>query len=300
MSNADLFRALAVVCEDASPAHARVAGLLGIGGAPDTAAHTELFCLQLPPYASIHLGAEGMLGGEARERVAGMWRALGITPPAEPDHLAALLGLYAALVDAEAGTADPARRLLRTEARRALLWEHLLPWVPGYARAAAGIAGADYRTWAGVLEATLLAEAVQLDFPEARAGHRLPAHLREAPPAASPGPDGLDPFLAELLVPVRSGMVITRRDLAVAARSIGLGLRLGERRFILSALAAQDAAATCSWLAEHARAWSGHHRRLVPALGAVAGFWQARAEAATAQLLAAADTIGACGARVAR
>jgi hypothetical protein len=285
VSRADLFRALAVVCEDASPAHGRVAGVLGLGGTPDTAAHTDLFCLQLPPYASIHLGAEGMLGGEARERVAGMWRALGITPPAEPDHLAALLGLYAALIDAEAATTDPARRLLRTEARRALLWEHLLSWVPAYARAAAGIASPDYRTWAGVLEATLLAEAEHVDFPEARAGHRLPVALRDAPAAATPGADGIGAFLAEILVPVRSGMVITRRDLAVAARSLGLGLRLGERRFVLSALAAQDSAATCAWLAEHARVWAGHHRRLVPTLGAVAGFWQTRAEAAAAMLL---------------
>jgi sulfite exporter TauE/SafE len=36
-----------------------------------------------------------MLGGAARERVAGFWRAVGLVPPPEPDHLAALLGLAA-------------------------------------------------------------------------------------------------------------------------------------------------------------------------------------------------------------
>ena len=36
-----------------------------------------------------------MLGGEARDRIAGFWRALGLVPPPEPDHLAVMLGLYA-------------------------------------------------------------------------------------------------------------------------------------------------------------------------------------------------------------
>jgi hypothetical protein len=289
VSSADVFRALAVVCEDASPASARVAGALGLPGPPDAAAHTDLFCLQLPPYASIHLGPEGMLGGGERDRVAGTWRALGFTPPGEPDHLAALLGLYAALVDAEADAADPARRVLRREARRALLWEHLLSWVPGYARAAGGIAAPDYRIWARTLVAALLAEAEQLDLPEARSGHRLPAPLRDAPPPVSAAPENLDAFLAEVLVPVRSGIVMTHRDLAGAARSLGLGLRLGERRFVLSALAGQEPAAVCGWLAGHARVWTEHHRRLVPSLGAVAGFWQVRSEAVARQLEAAAD-----------
>ncbi|MGH9005731.1 MAG: molecular chaperone TorD family protein, partial [Acidimicrobiia bacterium] len=91
-SSPELFRALAVVSEGTSPAHHRVAASLGVD--PDTAAHTDLFCFQLPPYAAVYLGAEGMLGGEAAGRVAGFWRALGVTPSTEPDHLAALLGLY--------------------------------------------------------------------------------------------------------------------------------------------------------------------------------------------------------------
>ncbi|HAC46500.1 MAG TPA: hypothetical protein DCF65_10605, partial [Chloroflexi bacterium] len=86
--------------------------------------------LQLWPYASIYVGAEGKLGGEARDRVAGFWRALHLTPPAEPDHLAALLGLYATLADMEAAEQDPARRQLRRSSRQALLWEHLLSWLP--------------------------------------------------------------------------------------------------------------------------------------------------------------------------
>jgi hypothetical protein len=274
----ELFRALAVVTEGASPAHRRVAASLGVTA--DPAASTDLFCFQLPPYASIHLGAEGMLGGEAAERVAGFWRALGLVPPGEPDHLAALLGLYAALAEAEAGEMDPARRLLRGEARRALLWEHLLVWVPGYARAAARVAGPGFRPWAGTLLSALLAEAAA----EPSGTGPLPLHLREAPAAAAPGDDGLDAYLGRLLAPVRSGMVITRHDLARAARRLGLGLRMGERRFILSALVAQDPPAVFGWLAGHARTCADEHGRLVGALGPVAVFWQGRAEEAEAHL----------------
>ncbi len=276
-SSADLFRALAVASEGASEAERPAAE--GLGVTVDPAAHTDLFCFQLPPYASIHLGPEGMLGGDAADRVAGFWRALGITPPAEPDHLAALLGLYAALIEAEAAETDPARRRLRLEARRALLWEHILVWVPGYAAAAARVASPGYRPWAEALRSAVLAEAAALD------GQGLmPVHLRDAPPPAAPADDGLDAYLGRLLAPIRSGMVITRTDLAGAARRLGLGLRNGERRFALSALMAQDPPAVAGWLADHARAWAEEHRRLVEVLGPVAVFWSERAEAAETRL----------------
>ena len=60
-----------------------------------------------------------MLGGEAADRVAGFWRALGREVPGEPDHLSALLGLYAGLADAEARESAGAGRILRRESRKA-------------------------------------------------------------------------------------------------------------------------------------------------------------------------------------
>lgn len=63
--------------------------------------------LNCPRYASVYLGPDGALGGEGTDRAAGFWRAIGITPPAEPDHLTALLSLYG---DAAAGTRRPPDR----------------------------------------------------------------------------------------------------------------------------------------------------------------------------------------------
>lgn len=271
----ELLRALAVVCE--GPQAGPVAA--AVGAVPDPAGHTDLFSFQLPPYASIFLGADGMLGGEPAGRVAGFWRALQLDPPAEPDHLAALLGLYAALIEAEEDETDPARRRLRGEARRALLAEHLAPWIPVYAIAAARVAGAGYRPWAEALSAAVVAEAAAADLAgTVRTGTgSLPLHLRQAPPPAEPGEDGLDGYLGRLIAPVASGIVVTRRDLVEAARRLGLGLRMGERRFVLSALVTQDPAAVAGWLAEEAGAWAAEHDRLVPVLGDTARFWRERA-----------------------
>ena len=60
----------------------------------------------------------------------------------------------------------------------------------------------------------------------------VPLQLRTAPPQ----PDfGLDPkAVAKILAPALSGVVLTRADLARAAHEIGLGLRQGERRFVLA------------------------------------------------------------------
>src|SRR6266540_3791636 len=158
----ELLRALGVLCEPPEPTHARIAEALCLPGRIDAADHTELFGFQLVPYASVYLGAEGMLGGEAADRVAGFWRALRLTPPPEPDHLAALLGLYATIGEAERGERDRARQALWRQARRALLWEHLLTWAVTYARAVIGSAPPFHAAWAQLLERTLLAEAAGL------------------------------------------------------------------------------------------------------------------------------------------
>jgi len=116
----ELFRALAALAESPGPGQARIASTLGLPGTADPPEHTELFALQLYPYASVYVGAEGMLGGEARDRVAGFWRALRRVPPHEPDHLTVLLALYAALAEQERDDPDRARRLLWGQSRKAL------------------------------------------------------------------------------------------------------------------------------------------------------------------------------------
>jgi TorA maturation chaperone TorD len=254
----ELLRALAACC--AAPS-AAVADALDLP-VPTEAEHTELFTFQLHPYASVYAGAEGLLGGEARDRVAGFWRALGAAPPAEPDHLAALLGLHAALVD-EPG--PPARH-----ARHALLWEHLLSWLPAWLARVPEVASASYAGWGSLLRDVLVAEADELGPPATP-----PLHLRLAPPGGG---------VETLLAAVRSGVVLTRADLARAGRELELGLRQGERRSVLDAMLAQERAAVLAWLAGEAGRQAAMHRSAPPPWRPVAGHWAARAEATATAL----------------
>jgi hypothetical protein len=282
----ELLRALGAVAGD--PADARTAcAALGLP-VPGNAEHTEVFVLNCPPYASVYLGAEGGLGGEAADRAAGFWRAIGVAPPAEPDHLTALLSLYARLGEAAAdGALTPATAGALSRARHALFWEHLWPWLPGYLDAVDDLGTPALAPWARLAGRALRAD--RGDHP----GGRLPLALRAAPaPVTEPG--GMSDLLDMLTVPIRGGFVLTRRRLSAAAAAADAGHRIGERRFTLRAMLGQAPAQTLGWLAGEAARWSERHaaapaghdgprreRDIVQA-------WWARRAGHTARILAAA------------
>jgi hypothetical protein len=279
----ELIRALGAVAD--SPAAARAAGP-ALGLAPVSGAeHTDVFVLNLPPYAAAYLGTDGALGGEAADRVAGFWRALGLDPPGEPDHLSALLGLYASLGEAATAARRPATRSALSRAQGTLLGEHLSSWVPPYLDAVDGLPVPSLgepvpplREWAGLLRRVLATETGR--HPPLPA---LPLALRSvspdgvwpgAPDAGVPDtglPDtgllGLGPreLATVLTVPVRSGIILTRHKLAAGAGEAGVGLRIGERRFTLRSMLEQDPVATANWLAAEADHWATQHAGRHPA-----------------------------------
>lgn len=236
---AELIRALAVLSERPDSSHPAVAQALGLEG-PTPVDHTELFVHQLPPYASIYLDPQGKIGGEARDRIAGFWRAVGLTPPAEPDHLASLLGLWAGLAEGR-DSEDEAGQALVDHAIGVLVWEHLAAWLCPYLAAFAGLAPSPFDRWA-----QLLTEVVLAALPEAP--DYLPHGLGEEPTT----PEGPEELIGYLLAPVRSGLVLTRADLGRCARELGLGIRLGERAFALRSLVNQDAGSVLKWLTAEA------------------------------------------------
>jgi hypothetical protein len=276
-TRADLLRALGVFAEPPGRQHRRLADLLGVP-APTGSEWTEAFTVQLVPHASIYLGAEGMLGGEAAERVAGFWRALRLPVPADADHLTTLLGLYATLSEAHASEPGGPRKALFGHARAALLHEHLLSWLLAYTHAMSEVAPPPYAAWAGLLRRAIRGEAGVVGAPDL-----LPAHLRAAPPPAG-AHDSLDAVLAHLLSPARSGMVLARGHLAALARDGELGLRMGDRRRILRALVEQDPCTALNILTEWAEVWAMRHRTDEALAGPIAAHWAQRATA-TAGLL---------------
>ena len=287
----ELLRALAVLAEPPGPEHTRVAESVGLADpvgfagpagpgaqesprrSPTASEHGDVFLFQLYPYASVHVGAEGMMGGTARDRVAGFWGALGRTPPAEPDHLSALLALYASLCE------EQGRAVLLEHSRAALLHEHIAPWLPHYLARVQELAPGFYLRWAALLSGILEAEADR-----AGPAERLPLHLREAPPLPDPRVDGGDAFLAGLLATVRTGVMLTRADLASVAGALDLGLRAGERKYALTSLLGQDPGGVLSALAAEARRQSEMHAGRAGRWGVTADFLATRARTA-AELL---------------
>jgi hypothetical protein len=275
----ELLRALGAMAD--SPAGARTAGrALGLPDL-DGRQHADAFIMNCPPYASVYLGPDGALGGEGADRVAGFWRAIGVAPPAEPDHLTALLSLYASLGEASAGARRPATATALARARAALLREHLWPWLPGYLDAVSGLGVPALTAWARLTRRAIAAEVGAHHGAEPGTG-RLPLALRAAPGMPDAGA-GLSGVAGALVTPVRSGIVLTRHRLAAGAGEAGVGCRIGERRFALRAMLEQDPAATLSWLSGESGRWARRHARRAPA-DAVTRWWAGRA-ARTQRLL---------------
>lgn len=280
----ELIRALGSVAD--TPAAARAASpALGLQP-PSGPAHTDVFMLNLPPYASIYLGPDGALGGEGADRAAGFWHAIGISPPAEPDHLSALLSLYSSLGEAAAGASRPATAAALARSRATLFQEHLWPWLPAYLAAVTDLAVPELAAWARLTRTVLDAEYRGLP-----AAPRLPLALRQAPglPSAVAGAGDL---AAILTTPVRSGIILTRHRLALGACHAAVGHRIGERRFTLRAMLEQDAAATLGWLIAETARWRQRHSAAGPGDQA-SRWWADRAELAGQFLRRCADALSA-------
>lgn len=237
------------------------------------AEHTAAFVLAAPPFAAIHLGAEGKLGGEALDRVEGFWRALGQRPPDEADHLGVLLMSYAGLRETAADVPAAA------QAAGSLFHEHIWSFAPGYLSAVANFSGSPLTAWAELTLRILRAEREALPSPAGRLA--LPLALREAPaPLAATAT--FDAVLDAAVTPACSGIILTQPELAAGAAELGMGYRRGERRYALRAMIEQDKASALSWLGELAGRWAARH---AAAYGdTVTGQWWSRRAAGSSQV----------------
>lgn len=274
----ELLRALGSLIEPPSRGHARIAEVLGLPRPPAPPVHGTVVAFQRYPYASVYLGPEGMMGGEARDRVAGFRRAMGLEAEAEEDHLTSLLALLVALDGWQREERTEARRVLLDQARVTLVWEHMASWLGLYLASFEGCGDDFYEAWATLLGETLDEVTGEVELPR-----YLPAALRAAPGLADPRREGGAAFVSSLLAPVRSGVVVLRDDLVRLGDEVGLACRAGERRYVLRSFFAQDPAGTLRWLASHARGWSERVAGRGPE--PIARWWAARA-GESARLLA--------------
>lgn len=283
----DLLLALGAFIEQPEAEHFAVANALRLSVPPTLAAwqvrYTEACIEQCQPNVSVYVSGAGTLGGEAADRVAGFRRAIGVKECVPSDALGLLMADYAALC-ALASNDSRARH-----ARRVLLWEHLLAWMPPYLTAVRRSAPAPYRQWARLMGRVFRNEARAEGAPET-----LPLHLRLAPPFQ--GKDdfaSVEALLGAVLSPARSGLVLTRRDLGRAARAVGAADGFGGRRFMLRTLLEQQPGAVLDWLAREAGRQVAAYGLMTPDMGSVGEFWQARA-CATAKALEAMSREARC------
>jgi hypothetical protein len=170
--------------------------------------------------------------------------------------------------------------------RQALLWEHLLSWLPLYLDKLADIGPPSYRAWGRLVEESLLAEVSELGALDG-----VPLQIREASPLAEVEDGGLAGFLDQILAPRRCGMILVRADLRRAAGELDVPVRIGERRTGLETLLSQEPVGTIHWLEQEARRAASRHRRWQGQLGTVADFWVGQAEAAAGNFARAAGVL---------
>lgn len=190
--------------------------------------HQQVFGTAVPPYASVFLSAEGLLGGDVTDGVRQTYARIGFPAgrsDVEPDHAGVLCAAMAFLCGAEADAQRDGQPVDGLQARqRELLAAHLAPWADLLETAVGR---------QGVAEATelvgLLADLVysQVDRPRAPAA---PPDLLDDARA------GLKAVSAFLLVPARSGVWLSLHDIQRIAANAGLSCGFGRRVQMMESL----------------------------------------------------------------
>lgn len=218
--------------------------------------YTDIFVINVYPFASVYLEPDGAIDGERANFTLGVLEALGLAVDATiaADHIAVLLAALAALLEREVSGADPLRTERARHAQRALLAEHLLPWAPHFLDAVERTDAGLYRAAAALARRILVAHAGPLFAGRADAQPR-PAGGAEGVggPVAEPAPaplrgrtrtgrgahadDTPSALLARLASPERCGFFLCRADIAELAAELGLAIRFGGRPFMLESLA---------------------------------------------------------------
>lgn len=274
----DIIKALGELAEAPGPDQIRTARVLGLPGEPSRAEYTDLFVVQLYPYASLYLSPEGRLGGQVQDHIAGFWRVLRQPVPRDPDHIATLFSTYSQLMHSTHAGEEPYMQDLRRQMRHAFLWEHIASWILPYVARVRELGSPAYRGWGA-----LLLDAIEAEVTQAGQPAMLPLHLRSAP--MLPAQCDVAGLVSILFSPVTSGMILTRADLGRCARDLGLTIRIADRRYTLGTMLAQDAARVGGWLASEARRQAEHMHHTAPAFQAIAEHWAQRA-LTTAELIA--------------
>lgn len=198
--------------------------------------HFRLLGMELPPYESVFLAADGLLGGTVSEAVAVLFRQFGLpldTAASSPDHIGHELAALAYLCHREATTSGDDAKTNGDAARRQqgrLLEEHLLRWLVPFHVALGRQGDAFY-----VALSRLCLELVRQHFASVMEAGLSPAVVETGiTPTAHDLLEDDTTSLREiadfLLVPCRSGIYLSRADIGTLGRHLQLPRGFGDRR----------------------------------------------------------------------
>lgn len=175
-----LLRPLGILAEAPGAEQLQTARALSLSGEPARAEYTELFLVQLFPYASAYLNPSGQLDG------------------APHDHLASLLKTYADLPD---------------DVRPPFFWSQLASWLLPFNARVRELGSPFYRAWATLLDDALEAEAVRIGPPTA-----LPMVLSAVASTSSAALDYLFAPVLSGVILTRADLARCMRELNLTGR----------------------------------------------------------------------------------
>lgn len=201
-----------------------ISDALGLVGAAPSDLY-QLFIKDLSPFASVYLSPDGNIGGDSQAVISGIYRALGVPVPNDPDHLSSLLSLLSQILIAEAKSIENGSELEQSSVirtRQVLVNEHLLTWLPAYLVSATRVAPQVLSNWVSLCWDTLELLASTTET------------VSHASQAVSPDQiDSLAKLIDFLTTPSRSGVILTISDIEKVSAELGLAARAGTKRLVL-------------------------------------------------------------------
>lgn len=183
---------------------------------------TRLFMLNVYPYASFFLDAQAALYTETTARIQTAYEHANFQldsalPIAAPDHFGVELLFMAHLLETQ-----------RTDDANRFLCDEILPWAGIFLCAVKKNAReAFYQTIATQTHEWLIRD-LELHAPQAIFHFSLPSTLDEE--------DGLETVVVRLISPARSGIFLSKADIARLARLVKLPISFGDRALMLKSL----------------------------------------------------------------
>lgn len=198
------------------------------------AQHQELFGFNLFPYEASFLGEDGQLGGPITEAVMSSYQGINFQQPTEdssPDHIGVELMALSFLCAAEGDAWGDSKPLIAKQIQqreKGFVSTHIGRWLPALTVAVEGFDIPLYRAGLDLLLGFL--EDHLVDLGQARP---QPKRILPLPPSLADDKTDLKQIARYILLPVHSGLFISRHSIQTLGRQLDIPRGFGNREQLL-------------------------------------------------------------------